>query len=334
MSLTIFFEVILSLVVIYALLSILVSLLNEFLISITNTRGKVLFAELQTMLKDHYNLDYAYLLYSHPLVSELPRKNKSHHPVWIEASTFAPAFIQTIGNLAVTYQLPMATDEKNGTAELMTRFRLYAEQMQGSRLKDMLLNFHSVANGDYAKLEAQLKDWFNNQMASLTFEYKRKQRNKLLFFGFVITLFLNVDSIYLAQRLAKDPIMRTGVSSKSTAVLEHFKPMVDSLQAQYPKDKTIQQNAAKFNQDYNLIMKQLDSANVPLGYSKTSVPYVWFSKDKQKISSDFRKELSFMNVFLYLAGLAISMFSLSRGAPFWFELLSKFVRIKSGGGKS
>jgi hypothetical protein len=45
------------------------------------------------------------------------------------------------------------------------------------------------------------------------------------------------------------------------------------------------------------------------------------------------KKATFANVVIYLLGIAITAGSLSFGAPFWFDLLVKFVNIRRAGSK-
>ena len=92
-------ELIISLVVIFALLSVLVSLLNEFYRNISRDRGKMMYEFVRKMLSDEKNVDITYLIYRHSLI-ENTRNDESSRPSYIEPKIFATAFIQTIGNLS------------------------------------------------------------------------------------------------------------------------------------------------------------------------------------------------------------------------------------------
>jgi hypothetical protein len=84
--------------------------------------------------------------------------------------------------------------------------------------------------------------------------------------------------------------------------------------------------------------------NLPIGWSETSAPLSWFNDEYDDVSLKKSTGLLAYNakrnydpsggmVFLYIAGIFVSSISLSFGAPFWFDLLVKFVNIRRAGKK-
>ena len=97
--------------------------------------------------------------------------------------------------------------------------------------------------------------------------------------------------------------------------------------------------------------------SIPIGWDCDHAPLSWFSssegekKDSEKQETkkeeenitevkvdnqtalreyvNSRNKGGFNNVFLYIVGILISAFSLSFGAPFWFQVLSKFINLKN-----
>lgn len=328
MTISTLLQTLLALTLIYALLSILVSLLNEFYRSLINSRGKALYAEISTMISDHFNLDYAYIVYTHPVINQLPRENKNSKPGWIDAKTFATALIQSFADMAITL------NKADPGTDILQRFSMYVNSMQESKLKDMLRNYLQAAAGDYGKLEASIMSWFTNHMTAMSIDYKRQQRKGLRFFAIVITLFLNLDSIYLIKRVIQDPTLRQNLDAQAQPLYNQYKPLVDSLEKRYSPNAPIVKNTKQFMADVKMVKKETDSLGLPLGWNTNDAPLIWLTKERHEYARGERNHGGFGQWILYFIGLMISAFSLSRGAPFWFELLGKFINIRRGGAKS
>jgi hypothetical protein len=99
-------------------------------------------------------------------------------------------------------------------------------------------------------------------------------------------------------------------------------------------------------QQLDTAMSAIASLNVPIGWSKTEAPLSWFSGDgKAKTGGTHEAQASGVLAYVqkrnasagdwnglrWAVGIAITGFSLSFGAPFWFELLVKLVNIRRSG---
>ncbi len=342
-----YIELIISLIVIYALLSTLVSLMNELYRSVIRDRGRMLFSYVRRMMRDEKNVDLAYLTFRHPLIDNA-RHNDQHRPAYIDPKLFATALIQTVGDLSVDYSYTL---NKNGNYDKketrdenpLNRFIAGVKTMKHSSLRSTLLGMAERAQMDnlkpYDVLEAQIIDWFNNQMSTLSTHYKTRQRKSLLFFGFVVTIFLNIDSIYLVHELRNDPQMRLSITSKADEIQNNYSGLVEEI----TKNEMLNNpsDTVKFNSGIKNTIAKLKNVNeevklleLPIGYSRYSAPVSWFfanSEENQDAYDKLRNNPGFLSIVLYLAGLIISAFSLSLGAPFWFDMLNKTVNLKGGG---
>lgn len=95
-----FFETILSLVFIILIFSVLVSCVQEGIVSIFKHRGKMLQFAIKEMLDDRLNKNFAYLLYQHPQI-DLLKKKQNDLPSYISAESFASALIDLIASESV-----------------------------------------------------------------------------------------------------------------------------------------------------------------------------------------------------------------------------------------
>jgi len=90
---------------------------------------------------------------------------------------------------------------------------------------------------------------------------------------------------------------------------------------------------------------EIESLALPIGWKEDVPPRSWFSKatSQDTLNAKYHlhthdyfenhKKRTIVNVLLYILGIAITTFSISQGAPFWFDILLKFVNIRKAGKK-
>ncbi|MEO9802019.1 MAG: hypothetical protein ABJF04_02175 [Reichenbachiella sp.] len=145
------------------------------------------------------------------------------------------------------------------------------------------------ASGDVARFKLFIEDWFNDQMDRIGGWYKRKIQYLTFVVGLIIALAFGVDTIGIAEMLMENDGIR-----------EMFVTNAENLSKQYSdvnelsKDTEALQNSIS---EYNMV----------------------FSSMKNKSG----------NKGIYFLGCLITAFALSLGAPFWFDLLNKLVKIRS-----
>jgi hypothetical protein len=367
---------ILAIMLIYALLSILVSILLEWWNQFKKTRAKHLKDSIETMIDGMESSKLAQKFYENYMV-EGQTKGAEDKPVdHISDDLFAEAFTDVIANLKAD-----ATDEKlkDGSKPLPPLEAMKAgidEIKDNLPLKQLLESFYMKAAGDYDKFVHQLKGWYNEFMERVSIWYKRAQRWKLLIAGLIVSIGLNVDSIFLFNVINKNATLRSELVQVAENVSDGYSQL-DSVQKQDPNEllKTLKQGVNQIidstkvadqvvdTTKLNLYMDRLEiiagkmdaieqkkfdqtkeamalvsDLRIPIGWQKNRAPMSWFvsKKDaevdeestvlKEYISS--RNEFTFENVLLYLIGIFVTALSLSFGAPFWFQMLSKLVNIR------
>jgi len=110
---------------------------------------------------------------------------------------------------------------------------------------------------------------------------------------------------------------------------------MDRLEILAGKMDTIEQNEYDQTKEALTLVSDL---SIPIGWKENRAPLSWFSSEEDSSDDqdntvlreyiEARNRLGFWNVILYILGIGISALSLSFGAPFWFEVLSKFVNIR------
>lgn len=396
--------ILISLVFIYAVLSILVSIIVEWWNYQSQERGNYLKECIYKLLKDTLNNDYGHLFYDHFTIAGL-KSLQNKPPQYISSNMFAEAFIDVIAKQAQHNQtiVLVSTDGVNEAkkyaltgdlpaSNIMDRFKDAVRLMNTSPFSDLLQSFIDKSEGDYTRLKAMIEQWYNDYMDRVSGWYKMKQRTKLLIAGFLVTITLNVDSLHLLKVLSLDDNLKNRLVSDAEQTVDNYMaldstqrssttelnrvilrsiqdtnatarakgPRMDSasythIQCLMRLSDSLSQNSfVKKDSVTKTSIQQLDSAmsilatlNVPIGWSRFEAPLSWFHchRDEPVITSGYRSHSSGVLLYIqrrnasagdwnwlrYLIGILISGFSLSFGAPFWFDLLVKLVNIRRAG---
>lgn len=380
---------ILAIMLIYALLSILVSLLLEGWNQFRKTRAKNLKNAIQTMIDGQEGSSLIEKFYNHYMIAGASKENKNSNdskddgigkkPInYISERLFTQVFMDIINNLRDDKQ------KKNsaGKSEMEMIKEGIENIVDNDRLKELLESFYRKADGKIEKFEESIKEWFNEFMGRVSGWYKKAQRYKLFIAGIIIAVGLNVDSIFLFNVISKNDTLRNELTKVAENVADGYSQL-DSIQKDDPNEllnvtksgiqkiitstKATEQvvDTAQLN---NYILKleaiagQLDSVeqkkyeqtkealalvsdlSIPIGWKEDRAPLSWFNpkeanddQEKKSVLKEYidkRNTLGFWNVVLYILGIVISAFSLSFGAPFWFEMLAKLVNLRRLGKSS
>jgi hypothetical protein len=187
-----------------------------------------------------------------------------------------------------------------------------------------------------------LEQWFDNGMERLSGWYKRRSQTLAFAIGISLAIFLNVDSLQLANQLWRDPIIRQSVVDQATMFTSQNPEGVSSVDAQ----------------QFTQLQIQIGQLNIPVGWVGSSLPVdsngaIMVGDGTQKLCSFFPKssvELFGLKigrecypvinsptfndpagVLLKLIGLFISGVAAAQGAPFWFDILKKIINVRSSG---
>lgn len=261
----------LGLILVYLVLSLVCSAVNELLASLLGVRARMLKSGIERILSHDDKAIRAF--YDHPLVKSVaPGGTPSYLPSAVFAATVLDAAID------VSNGVPQAADE------LVRRVR--DSKLIGDQLKHSLTTV-LVGAQNLPKAELLLSHWFDQAMERVSGTYKRFTQATVLLVGAGVCALANADTIAIANALWQNGALRTKLADTATA----------AANAGGVPDSTA---ALKSLMDQQL-----------LGWSH-GAPAVDLPK---------------------IVGIALTTFAVSLGAPFWFDLLSRFVRVRSSGAK-
>jgi hypothetical protein len=392
--------ILISLVFIYAVLSILVSILTEWLNHAFKARGIFLKDSIYKLLKDPQNKDYGYLFYNHVTISGL-KSEPDRSPQYISSRMFAEVLIDIISQQALHNRKIQVTLSPDGNkqyqmadaeipTDIMKCFQMGVDNMNPSPFTDLMQSFinkskNEGAEGDYSKLKTHIEQWFNDYMDRVSGWYKTKQRRKFLVVGFVVAISLNVDSLHLLKvlsldddlknrlvasaeqtvdNLAKDSTLKDNVSyqMKSVSIAletaksksypqEHINQLSNLLNRLETWDSIHQISDSAARQESKQLKYALglvSELDIPIGWSSDAAPISWTHCEEVRKKNlailktaksqalatyinNRNNDCSGWSIPKYLIGIIISGVSLSFGAPFWFDILAKFVNIRRSG---
>ena len=161
--------------------------------------------------------------------------------------------------------------------------------------------------------KTNIEVWFNNSMDRVSGVYKRKVQYALFFLSFVLAVLLNIDSIVLANRLSHDSALRAALVANATASANLPPSGSDPAGVVSLREREASLDSA---------IRQLEKLRLPIGWSGPGPDLTLPSPSLFGIWDSLRR---------HFVGWALTAFAASLGAPFWFDLLNRFINIRSSG---
>ncbi|MFA6127519.1 MAG: hypothetical protein WC699_09450 [Bacteroidales bacterium] len=196
------------------------------------------------------------------------------------------------------------------------------------------------AETDVNRFRVLLENWFNRTMDQASEWYKRKIQLLLLVLGFCLAWFFYADTFVIVQKLSADSkareqmvslagaFVRSGVPDNDTSLL-HIKRKLDAdiagantilgLGGWLPDQVRVTSDPVTRDRAYS---PALDPASLPLAQQRVLNGVITFSPG-DKIVYLFR--LAYHHFF----GFLLTAIAISLGAPFWFDLLNKIMRLRT-----
>jgi len=329
-------EVIIGMIFVYLLLSLLCSAVAEYIESLLGFRASDLRKGIELLLNDSpetkksadntegsadktdKGVDLAQRLYEHGLIRPLYR-TANKLPSYIPSRTFALALWNMAGGGA----------GGSSTTNLEDIKRVINTTVPNRELKEALVTLIDDAKGDFDQARKNIEDWYEGMMDRVSGWYKRRVHAILLVIGLVTAAAINADSINIAKALVSDDVLRGSIANAAETYLETAKPTpeptpcVPTPEAPCPTPPTPQTPQEKERAAREKVKRakaQLDELGLPLG---------WVSATPDNVGDLRRTPDTKWGLLLKALGLVLTGLAISQGAPFWFDLLNKFMVIRS-----
>ncbi len=305
-------EVAIGIVMLYAILSMLVSTIREGIEALLKTRASYLERTIRELLDeagdgkskggkaDGEKLTAA--IYQHPQIFGLftgtyddaggTKKNSwitrgRNLPSYIPSRNFALALLDMVACGG-----PKASEKATVHGGLsLARVRANLNLIGNPQVKQALSNAIDTAENDLGKAIANVETWYDSAMERATGRYRRSSQFFLIAIGLAVAIGFNINTFEIADFLYRHPTER-GVLIARAQALSASQSAVASSQSD--------------------VVRELRDMHLPIGWAHT-----------RPIDCSISGWLA---AFL---GWLLTGFAVTLGAPFWFDVLNKFVLLRA-----
>jgi hypothetical protein len=326
MNLGTLLEIIVALIFIYLASSLIISELQEQLAALLEFRARNLKKALEIFLGKNtveslYNNDSllsSFNQYTNPITGN------SAGPSYVEPKVLAESLISLVNSQLSDNEKLLKADflGKNLVGEKTGIFKKLASLSNFSKIDKLAID-RLIEIGDSTKLKHdnptlenfidEIANTFTQIMERTSGVYKRNAKGVSFAFGFLAAALLNIDSFYVIEQLSKNPNLRQGINQVATEVFQTNESCFKDAQDDPTK-------VAKCTDKLQVSVKNLEKINqpLPLGWNEKG----WFNGEQIKEQNGLLQA-----IFGWLmTGVAVAM-----GAPFWFDILGKFINVRNTG---
>ena len=337
-------EVAIGMAFLFLLMSLICTGVKEWIEGIFKWRAMDLERGLRTLLVDEAGQLTAHV-YAHPMVSSLyqgrynpalladnalthwvpgvsrarqmPWSVRRNLPSYIPSANFAKALIDLVARGPADVDGETAPHGPLSIALLRER----ASALQSAYLRRALLSAIDHCEGDLRQLTDNLQHWFDGAMDRASGWYKRRTQTVLFALGLGAAAVLNVDALYVMGRLTADKTLRTAVVA---AAAQPLPP--EAAASATPASGLVAAQRAR---------EELNRVGMPLGWrpaagADASAWTLDFTPVQLcRIEVDTSCQPTGYSAWRVALGWLMTAFAVMLGAPFWFDLLNKFMVIRS-----
>ena len=317
-------DVAIGIIFVYLLMSLICSAFNEIIEAWFKKRATYLEWGIRGLLNDPSGKGLVTALYNHPLIYGLfegiynpdnlrDRKGKTNLPSYIPARNFALALMDTV------LHPPGGPDISDASTTIsIESLRSAINTVENEKVKQALRTFVDGANNDINKVQESIEAWYNSLTDRVSGWYKRYTQVYILIFGLLVVIILNADTIAIVRSLALDPVLRNSVI---TAAQQYLKdnPAPPSAAASGTPSASSPKTACERDANSPECRLERNLSEV----KKLGLPIGWNWEDPRT------RPRGFWLWIIKAFGWLLTAFAISLGAPFWFDLLNKFMVIRS-----
>jgi hypothetical protein len=317
-------DVAIGLVFVYIIVSVLCTAVREGIEAFLKTRAAYLEHGIRLLLQDHKGSGIASEIFNHPLIDGLfigaykPRSTTTDGsrpltggdlPSYIPTKSFASALLDIAARGPATasldrYGAPISLDaiRRNVTANIPNN----------PKIQRIVLHAVDTAQGDLDKAQKAIEDWYDSAMDRVSGWYKRSTHYIILVIGLLIAVGMNVDSVAIIDQLYKSDATRDAVVAAASHAADSYNKAANNTR------NIAGEALGKGNDPYVAAKTALNDLHLPVGWDKAKLSFSRPAKNK------WLKSVVFPWIGWILTALAASL-----GAPFWFDVLNKFMVIRS-----
>lgn len=314
-------ETAIGLIFVYLLMSLICSAINEIIESFLKNRSTDLERGIRELFNHEGGGQMVANFYKHPLINGLFRGvygretsekigpldylKPTNLPSYIPARNFSFAVLDLLlhppANPFVTRDDAPPPSHASGVEASVLPVSMDAIRLAIRRNLDhtqvgrALRTLAEQSGDDVNAMRVNTESWFNGAMDRVSGSYKRRTKWIIFALGLTFTILLNVNTVTIAKRLSNDATLRSVIIARA----EGFTSRPGEPTPNFEENR-----------------KELELLGLPLGWPSGIVLF----------PSPFN---IWDHILLPLIGWLLTASAISLGAPFWFDLLNKFMVIRS-----
>ncbi len=311
-------DVAIGIVFFYALFALVCTTLNEAIARQLKKRPATLESAIRQLLGDD---ELHAEVMKHPLIRNLSPPKKNEKPSYIPAKTFATALVDTLTGEAPVRDVPALQTAVNTLPD------------DSRRVLNILLE---KSEGDWNAFHAEVEQWYDNMMDRAQGWYKRYIQKQTYVLALVVVVWANFDTLAVARRLYTDSATRAAVvEAARLRNQEHARAAAQDSGgplATFPDKRdaeTMQAASTAADRPSAPITADEQALIASVTGWRTDI---YDLRNRWAACNDARgcAHLLYwlLNKFL---GLGLSILCVSLGAPFWFDVLNRFMNLRNTG---
>lgn len=331
MQLDAILEVAIGLVFVWLVISVATMEVQNRISQKMGWRASHLEKSILSMLKDKTLLNR---FYDHPLIKELIIKDKNGNvvldkkgnalrPNYIPNPFFATAALEVIMNagrgdkdiVVENLSITEMTENFKAMVEMNNVLPYVFPNMEKAMdgIKKGTIEFDNMV-ADYRK---NIEGWFDNVMSQSSSWFKIHSQWMAFWIGLTIAVFMNIDTIYVAQKLWQEPTARAVIVAQAQA----------QVQSETPPENISFSTARSLNFPIGWTTTPLES-NSCNWIGITNYQFVIRSAGKCLSVTSLPAFNNIWGILVKIFGFLLTAAAAAQGAPFWFDILRKLVGIK------
>jgi hypothetical protein len=160
-------------------------------------------------------------------------------------------------------------------------------------------------------LKQEIEIAFNSSMERASGVYKRNAKGVGILIGLVLAIASNADAFHMINRLSKDSALRNIIVQNSARLSNENINNVSTVG-----------DIKRLTNDADNV---LTAVSLPIGWSPANLSQQFrLVPSEELVITPFR-------VLRMIPGWIVSGFAIAMGAPFWFDILGKFMNVRNAG---
>ncbi|MDZ7266718.1 MAG: hypothetical protein ONB48_06965 [candidate division KSB1 bacterium] len=195
-------EIAIGLILVYLLLGLICTAINEVVAQALQWRARTLADGIRNLLADPNYEGLARQVYNHHLIKAFSRRDAK--PSYLPPHSFALALLDVV-----------MRDHSGQLQDLKTA----VDKLPNEKVRQVLRVFVDQTAGNVLAVQKQIEQWFNDAADRMSGWYKRRMQKITLFFACLVTVLTNADTIMIANNLAQDAVLRAAVVAQAEGYL-------------------------------------------------------------------------------------------------------------------